>query len=59
MENVPLVSISIAVVQNKHTSFSTPNALSREAAEIKRICKACEGSIYLSKGDKEAGKLNA
>ena len=54
MENFPLVSISIAIVQNKYTSFSTFDALSKEAAEIKRICKAREGSIYLSNENKQA-----
>lgn len=58
LENSPLVGISIAVIQNKYTSFPTIDALSKEAAEIKGICKASEGSTYLSNEDKIARELD-
>jgi len=48
VENVPLVSISIAVIQNKHQSFLSIDALSKESAEIKNKCKAAPGSVYLT-----------
>ncbi|RLL48266.1 GGDEF domain-containing protein [Oceanobacillus piezotolerans] len=51
LENVPLVSISIAVIQNKHVSISSVDALSKEAAAVKMKCKATEGSVFLTLDD--------
>ncbi|RDW19402.1 GGDEF domain-containing protein [Oceanobacillus chungangensis] len=48
LENIPLVSVSIAVIQNKNTSINTVEDLSRLAANVKKDCKAMNGSVYLT-----------
>lgn len=47
VENIPLVSLSIAVVQNKNMIFLTVNELSTIAAKVKKKCKAFRKSAYL------------
>ncbi|MFT4417235.1 GGDEF domain-containing protein [Fredinandcohnia humi] len=48
LEQTPLVSISIAVIQNINHSIPTLEQLSKEAAKVKRSCKAIRRSIYLT-----------
>ena len=48
LEHVPLVSISIAVVQNKDLSIKTVRQLSKEAAELKKRCKVIKKSVFLT-----------
>lgn len=47
VENIPLVSLSIAIVQNKNINFSTVNELSTIAARVKKQCKTFRTSAYL------------
>ncbi|WP_394239457.1 GGDEF domain-containing protein [Niallia oryzisoli] len=47
-ENVPLVSISIAVVQNKTNPIISIEQLSREAAKVKQRCKYTPKSTFLT-----------
>lgn len=47
MEEIPLVSISIAVVTNRFRRFASIEALSEEAARIKKRCKMIKGSSYV------------
>lgn len=46
LENTPLVSLSIAVVQNKHYSITSVGQLSKEAARLKKICKTIHKSVF-------------
>ena len=48
LENVPLVSISIAVVQNRHNSFTSVGQLSKKAAKMKKRCKSIPQSAFLA-----------
>ena len=54
LENVPLVSISIAVVQNRYDSFTSVGQLSKEAAKLKKRCKAIKKSIFRTREDLKA-----
>ncbi|MED4454719.1 GGDEF domain-containing protein [Metabacillus fastidiosus] len=53
VENVPLVSISIAVVQNENFIISTVEQLSKKAAELKKKCKEFKHSVFLTLDDAE------
>lgn len=46
MEEIPLVSISIAVVKKDGERFSTAEELVAEATRLKKICKMKSGSCY-------------
>jgi diguanylate cyclase (GGDEF)-like protein len=48
LENVPLVSISIAVVQNRHDCFTSVGQLSKMAAKLKKNCKYIPQSAFLT-----------
>ncbi|WP_338449225.1 GGDEF domain-containing protein [Niallia oryzisoli] len=48
LDNVPLVSISIAVVHNKQYPITSIEQLSREAAKIKKRCKNITKSTFLA-----------
>lgn len=59
LENVPLVTISIAVVQNKYNNISSVGQISQEAAKVKSKCKTMQESIFLSLEDlKEKGDVH-
>ncbi|MBM7603590.1 diguanylate cyclase (GGDEF)-like protein [Metabacillus crassostreae] len=45
--NVPLVSLSIAVVTNKQNVFHSIEDISKIAAEVKTKCKEIDGSCYI------------
>ena len=47
LENTPLTSISIAVVQNKQRMISTVSELSEIATKVKRNCKMDKKSTYI------------
>ncbi|TKC19235.1 diguanylate cyclase domain-containing protein [Robertmurraya kyonggiensis] len=47
IENIPLVSLSIAVVQNKNMTISSVNELSTIAAKVKKQCKTIKTSAYI------------
>lgn len=47
LENVPLVSISIAVITNKRFSYQTVEDLSRAAAMVKQKCKTITKSVCI------------
>ena len=47
LENVPLVSISIAVVQNRHDCITSVDQLSKKAAKMKKRCKSIPQSAFL------------
>lgn len=47
MEEIPLVSISIAVVTNRSRRFASIEDLSEEAARFKKSCKMIKGSSYV------------
>ncbi|WP_337189741.1 GGDEF domain-containing protein [Bacillus dakarensis] len=47
LENVPLVSISIAVITNKRFSYETVEELSKAAAMVKQKCKAITKSVCI------------
>ncbi|PLR85145.1 GGDEF domain-containing protein [Bacillus sp. V33-4] len=51
LENVPLVSISIAVIQNTNNSLTTVEQLSKKAAKVKKRCKAVKKSVFLTLED--------
>ncbi|WP_047984473.1 GGDEF domain-containing protein [Ornithinibacillus californiensis] len=46
--NIPLLSISIAVIQNKDCTIETVEELSMKAAEVKSCCKSKKQSVYLT-----------
>jgi diguanylate cyclase (GGDEF)-like protein len=48
LEQVPLISVSIAVVSNKSVTFQTVDQLSKEAANVKKKCKAIKKSTFLT-----------
>ena len=48
LENVPLVSISIAVVQNRYDCFTSVGQLSKMAAKLKKRCKYIPQSAFLT-----------
>ena len=48
LENVPLVSISIAVVQNRYDYFTSVGQLSKQAAKMKKRCKSIPQSAFLT-----------
>lgn len=50
-EQIPIISISVAVVQNKNYSYSSVGQLSKESAKLKKKCKAIKKSIFLSHED--------
>ncbi|MFS0674163.1 GGDEF domain-containing protein [Ornithinibacillus sp. 179-J 7C1 HS] len=50
-ENIPLLSISIAVIQNKHYTIGTIDELSMKAAEVKKYCKEIKRSVFLALED--------
>ena len=45
-EDISLVGMSIAVLTNKDSIFSSIDEISREAAKIKRVCKKVATSCY-------------
>lgn len=47
LEQFPFVSVSVAVVRNDNANFSSNHAIAKRAAEIKKACKAMQGSCYL------------
>ncbi len=47
IEEVPLVSVSVAVVTSRRRKFSSIEEISGEAARIKKSCKKVKGSCYL------------
>ncbi|WNS76081.1 GGDEF domain-containing protein [Bacillus sp. DTU_2020_1000418_1_SI_GHA_SEK_038] len=51
IENIPLVTISIAIVQNKNCEFTSVEEISKVAARIKSICKAIKESVFLTLED--------
>ncbi|RDW17360.1 GGDEF domain-containing protein [Oceanobacillus arenosus] len=51
IENIPLVSLSIAVIQNRNISIQTVEDLSKLAANVKKVCKARNGSVYVTLGE--------
>ncbi|QED46506.1 GGDEF domain-containing protein [Cytobacillus dafuensis] len=51
LENVPLVTISIAVVQNKDCELITVGQISKEAAKVKSRCKTIKKSVFLTHED--------
>jgi len=51
MEEIPLVSVSIAVVTNRHRKFDSIEDISKEAARIKKRCKMIKGCCYLDDSD--------
>lgn len=53
LEEVPMIGLSIAVVQNKHYSFQTTEELSKHAAYLKKMCKAQKTNTYLTLEDCE------
>lgn len=46
-ETFPLMSLSLAVLTNEKTQFSSSHELAKAAADIKKKCKAVSGSCYL------------
>lgn len=52
LENIPLVGLSIAVIQNIHKQFNTIEDISLEAARIKKRCKSLRRSVFLTSEDK-------
>lgn len=48
LENVSLLSLSIAVVSNREVAFQTVDQLSKEAANVKKKCKAIKRSVFLT-----------
>ncbi len=52
LENIPLVGLSIAVIQNIHKQFNTIEEISLEAARIKKRCKSLRRSVFLTSEDK-------
>lgn len=50
-EQIPILSISIAVVQNKDYSYFSVGQLSKESAKLKKKCKAIKKSVSLSHED--------
>ena len=48
LENVPLVSISIAVVQNRYDRFKSVGQLSKKAAKLKKRCKSIQQSAFIT-----------
>lgn len=57
LENIPLIGLSIAVIQNQDTTFQSIEELSREAAHLKKRCKAMRRSIYLTTDTKIPGSF--
>jgi diguanylate cyclase (GGDEF)-like protein len=55
VEEIPLVSISVAVVTNRYRSFHSIEDISEEAARMKKRCKMVQGSCYVD--DAELMKL--
>lgn len=51
MEEIPLVSISIAVVTNRSRRYASIEDLSEEAARFKKSCKMIKGSSYVDDSD--------
>ncbi|PLR95197.1 GGDEF domain-containing protein [Bacillus sp. T33-2] len=51
LEEFPLVSISIAVIQNKTRSYLSVKHLSKDAAKLKKRCKEIKKSVYLTLDD--------
>lgn len=47
MENLSIMSLSIAVLTNKHRQFEKVEDISNEVAAIKRYCKKIKGSCYI------------
>ncbi|MDL4842083.1 GGDEF domain-containing protein [Aquibacillus rhizosphaerae] len=46
MDQIPLVSVSIAAVSNKHTSYQTVEEIVAQATQIKKRCKQLPCSCY-------------
>ncbi|MDQ0193149.1 GGDEF domain-containing protein [Paenibacillus wynnii] len=51
MEEIPLVSISVAVVTNRSRKFDSIEDISGEAARIKKKCKKIKGCCYIDDMD--------
>lgn len=52
LENIPLVGLSIAVIQNANKQYNTIEEISLEAARIKKRCKSLRRSVFLTGEDK-------
>lgn len=52
LENIPLLGLSIAVVQNLNNQYQTIEELSKEAAHLKKRCKSLRRSVYLTIDEK-------
>ena len=55
---LPLVSISVAVVTNRFRQFASIEALSEEAARLKKRCKKIKGSSYVDDSDLAMSKVS-
>lgn len=47
MENLSIMSLSIAVLTNRHRQFEKAEDISNEVAAIKRYCKKIKGSCFI------------
>ena len=47
-ETFPIVSVSIAVINNKNLNFESIYSLAKESGKIKKKCKMIKGSCYIS-----------
>ncbi|MNL48076.1 hypothetical protein D3C87_1709050 [compost metagenome] len=56
VEEIPLVSISIAVVTNRYRHFDSIEDLSGEAARLKKKSKMIRGSSFVDDRDLSASK---
>ncbi|WP_019911470.1 GGDEF domain-containing protein [Paenibacillus sp. HW567] len=56
MEEIPLVSISVAVVTNRFRRFDSTQDISGEAARLKKKCKMINGSSYVDDRSVPAAK---
>ncbi len=57
LEQVSLVSLSIAVVSNTAATFQSVEQLSKEAANVKEKCKVIKKSIFLTLEDSLSQKI--
>ncbi|MBW4083958.1 hypothetical protein [Paenibacillus sp. S150] len=57
MEEIPLASVSVAVVTNRFRRFDSIEDLSGEAARLKKKCKMIQGSSYADDQDLSVSPL--
>jgi len=48
LETFPIMSVSLAVVTDENGPFASYHAVAKRATELKKICKAVQGSCYLN-----------